>query len=180
MEQWKPILGYEGLYEISNLGNARRTARGKMFTAAEVEQAKQMLSKKAKLKDVAAFLKTSITTVMSIKQGKTWAGDAKYRVCKPTLLKGYFQLSLCKDGSYRRVGIHRAVWEAFNGPIKDRLEINHKDLNRSNNSLDNLELVTHQQNLKHAIDAYKAQGLLRAVKGTKGFIAGKHSAYENQ
>jgi hypothetical protein len=57
------------------------------------------------------------------------------------------------------------------------LEINHKDLDRANNRLDNLELTTHQQNVKHAIDAYKDKGLLRAVKGTKGFIAGKHSNY---
>jgi hypothetical protein len=71
------------------------------------------------------------------------------------------------------------VWEAFNGPIEGRLEINHKDLDRSNNRLENLEIVTHQQNLQHAIDAYKAKGLLRAVKGVKGFIAGRHSKYDN-
>ena len=69
------------------------------------------------------------------------------------------------------------MWEAFNSRIEGRLEINHKDLNRSNNKLENLEVVTHQQNIQHAIDAYKAKGLLRAVKGVKGFIAGKHSNY---
>ena len=88
-------------------------------------------------------------------------------------------MALCKNGTYKRRAVHRMVWEAFNGPIEGRLEINHKDLDRSNNKLENLELVTHQQNLKHAIDVYKSQGLLRAVKGKKGFIAGKHSKYDN-
>jgi hypothetical protein len=71
------------------------------------------------------------------------------------------------------------MWESFNGRIQGRLEINHKNLDRADNRLDNLEIVTHQQNIQHAIDAYKAKGLLRAVKGVKGFIAGKHSEYDN-
>jgi len=179
MEKWAPIYGYEELYEISDLGNVRRIARGKLFSADQVNQAKQMLEQKVKLKDVAAFLKTSVTTVMSIKQGKTWVGNASYRLCKTCFLKGYLQISLCKNGQYSRRAVHRVMWESFIGPIQDRLEINHKDLNRSNNRLDNLELVTHQQNIQHAIDQYKSQGLLRAVKGRKGFIAGIHSAYDN-
>lgn len=179
MEKWKPILGFEGFYEISDMGNVRRTARGKLFNAEQVKQAKQMLAQKTKLKKVAAFLGTSITTVMSIKQGKTWAGDAAYRPCKTTLLKGYVQISLCREGKYTRRAVHRAVWESFVGPIEARLEINHKDLDRSNNRLSNLELMTHQQNVQHAIDTYKSRGLLRAVKGVKGFVAGRHSAYDN-
>jgi len=177
METWKPVLGFEGLYEVSDFGNARRVARGKTLDAAKIPKAKQMFEHGATLKQVAIFLGTSIPTAHSIKQGKTWAGESSYRLCKCFLLKGYFQISFCKDGVYRRVGVHRAMWEAFNGPIEGRLEINHKDLNRANNRLENLELITHQQNIQHAIDAYKAKGLLRAVKGTKGFITGKHSDY---
>lgn len=179
METWKPVLGFEDLYEVSDYGNIRRTARGKLFTADQIAQAKQMLKAKSTLKTVAIFLNTSITTVMAIKHGKTWAGDAAHRPCKTPLIKGYPQISLCKNGKYARRAVHRVVWEAFNGPIEGRLEINHKDLNRANNSLANLELVTHQQNIQHAIDQYKSQGLLRAVKGAKGFILGKHSLYDN-
>ncbi|MFN9974812.1 MAG: NUMOD4 domain-containing protein, partial [Phycisphaerae bacterium] len=29
METWKPILGFESLYEVSDFGNVRRIARGK-------------------------------------------------------------------------------------------------------------------------------------------------------
>jgi hypothetical protein len=49
------------------------------------------------------------------------------------------------------------LWEAFVGPIEGRLEINHKDLNRINNRLDNLELLTHQQNIQHAHNIYRKE-----------------------
>ncbi len=179
METWKPVLDFEGLYEVSDLGNVRRVARSKTLDAAKIPEAKQMFEHGATLKQVAEFLGTSIPTAHSIKLGKTWAGDATHRVVKPQLLNHYSVASLCKDSKYVRRGVHRMVWEAFNGRIEGRLEINHKDLDRANNQLSNLEVVTHQQNIQHAIDAYKAKGLLRAVKGVKGFIAGRHSEYDN-
>lgn len=37
---------------------------------------------------------------------------------------------------------HRLVWERAYGPIPDGMEIHHIDLNRSNNALSNLQLVT--------------------------------------
>ena len=43
--------------------------------------------------------------------------------------------------------IHRAVYETFIGPIADGLEINHKDGNRQNNNIENLELLSHRDNL---------------------------------
>ena len=180
METWKPVLDFEDLYEVSDLGNVRRIARSKTIDAAKIPQAKQMFEHGATLKQVAEFLGTSIPTAHSIKQGKTWSGDAKHRFVKPRKdTKHYLQVDFVRGGVYTRKRVHRVVWEAFNGRIEGRLEINHKDRDRTNNRLDNLEIVTHQQNLKHAIDAYKAKGLLRAVKGVKGFIAGKHSVYDN-
>jgi hypothetical protein len=177
METWKPVLDFEGLYEVSDLGNVRRIARSKTLDATKIPEAKQMFEHGATLKQVAEFLGTSIPTAHSIKLGKTWVGNAGYRMLKSRLIQGYDIVDLCKNGKYTRRSVHRLIWESFNGAIEGRLEINHKDLDRSNNRLDNLEVVTHQQNLQHAIDAYKAKGLLRAVKGTKGFIAGKHSNY---
>ena len=167
METWKPILGFEELYEVSDAGNVRRIARGKTLDGAKVAEAKRMFEQGATLKEVAEFLSTSLTTASNIKLGKIWAGDTSHRPCKTTLLKGYWQISLCKNGKYVRRAVHRIMWEAFYGPIPGRFEINHKNLDRADNRLDNLELVTHQQNIQHAIDTYKSQGLLRAVKGTK-------------
>ncbi len=178
MVEWRAVLRYEGLYEISDGAEIRRIARGKKFSAEQVREAKRMLAQGSKLKEVAAFLSTSITTVMAIKQGRTWVGDESYRPVKIGYQKHYRSVRLCKEGKYRFVSVHRALWEAFVGPIEGRLEINHKNLDRSDNRLENLELVTHRENIQHAIDTYKAQGLLRAVKGVKGFVSGKHSNYD--
>ena len=156
METWKPVLGFEGLYEVSNLGDTRRISRGKLFSAVQVQEAKQMLANGAKLKDVAAFLNTSVTTVMSIKHGKTWVGEATHRENRYTPINsGYLVIRLCKNGVYTQKLVHRMVWEAFNGEIPARLEVNHKDLNKTNNCLDNLELVTHQENLIHRFTTRK-------------------------
>jgi hypothetical protein len=43
------------------------------------------------------------------------------------------------------------VWEVANGPIPAGLEINHKDGNKQNNALGNLELVSAAQNSLHAV-----------------------------
>jgi hypothetical protein len=178
MEIWKPVRGYEGLYEISDLACVRRVARGKLFTAEQIDAAKAMFADGATLGAVADFLGTSITTAFNIKHGKTWVGDSNARPVKTHIARDhYIRFSPCKDGKYTKVAVHRAMWEAFVGPIPEGMEINHKNLDRADNRLENLELLTHRENIQHAIDAYKAKGLLRAVKGTKGFIGGKHSKY---
>lgn len=46
--------------------------------------------------------------------------------------------------------IHRLVIEAFQGRIPEGYETNHKDGNKLNNSLYNLEVVTHSENMSHA------------------------------
>lgn len=174
METWKPVLNFEGLYEVSNFGNVRRIARGKTLDAAKIPQVKQMFEHGATLKQVAKFLGTSIPTAHSIKHGKTWAGDAAYRMLKPRLdTKHYMQIDFVCNGVYTRKRIHRVVWEAFIGHIEGRLEINHKDLDRTNNRLDNLELITHKENVNHAHAVY-AQERLHLPKGQR---SGPRSKY---
>ena len=57
--------------------------------------------------------------------------------------KGYMR---CRVSNKPSVFVHRIVWETFNGPIPYNMEIDHKNNNRADNSLDNLQLVTHAQN----------------------------------
>jgi hypothetical protein len=174
MTEWRAVLDYEGLYEVSDVGEVRRVARGKKFTAQQVQEAKQMLALKIKLGDVAAFLNTSITTVMSIKQGKTWRGDESVRPCKVSLdSRHYPQIALCKNGVYTHKRVHRIMWEAFNGPIEGRLEVNHKNLKRDDNRLENLELLTHRENVQHAHALYAVE----RAHLPKGKRAGPRSEY---
>lgn len=55
-------------------------------------------------------------------------------------------------GVIRHIQNHRLLWIHHNGEIPPGLQINHKDFNKLNNDLDNLELVTPKQNRKHAKD----------------------------
>ena len=42
--------------------------------------------------------------------------------------------------------LHRAMWETFNGPIPEKMEIDHIDNNKINNKLENLKCVTLKEN----------------------------------
>lgn len=53
---------------------------------------------------------------------------------------------------------HRIVWLFANGPIPDGHVINHRDGNRRNNRLANLEAVTQRQNVLHAIRDNRYRG----------------------
>ena len=44
---------------------------------------------------------------------------------------------------------HRLVAEAFLGEVRDGFEVNHKDGNKANNELSNLEWCTRAENTKH-------------------------------
>lgn len=58
---------------------------------------------------------------------------------------GYCEVAL-KSTLYR---VHRLVAEAFLDTWDPNLEVNHKDGNKENNCVSNLEMVTHQQNMDH-------------------------------
>lgn len=47
---------------------------------------------------------------------------------------------------------HRVVWAWHNGAIPEGREINHIDFNRSNNHIENLELVSHSENMQHSAE----------------------------
>lgn len=55
-------------------------------------------------------------------------------------------------GKKRMVLLHQLVAYTFLGQVPDGYEINHKDGNKDNNHIDNLEYVTHKENVKHAWD----------------------------
>lgn len=90
MEEWKNIIGYEGLYEVSNKGNVRNVRRN-------------------------TLLKLSKTNY------------------------GYIQVHLYKNGIRTGLRVHRLVAEAFI-PNPDNLpQVNHKDEDKTNNNVTNLE-----------------------------------------
>lgn len=59
------------------------------------------------------------------------------------------RLSNKQTGEIKGHQVHRLVMEAFVGKM-DNLQVNHKDGNKLNNKLENLEYLTQSQNLAHA------------------------------
>lgn len=65
---------------------------------------------------------------------------------------GYHGVSLCKKGIKKSVFVHRVVAETFIPTPNNKFQINHKDGNKFNNTIDNLEWVTPKENMKHSIE----------------------------
>lgn len=110
METWKDIQGYEGLYQISDLGRVRS------------------LNRKVK------------------RSGKTMTLQGV--VLKPQKSSnGYLFVALSKGGETKQLLIHRLVANAFmpNGAG----EVNHIDEDKTNNTLSNLEWLSHKANINH-------------------------------
>lgn len=113
IEKFKPVKGYAGIYEISNLGRVK-----------------------------------SLSRIVERKDGNTRVTED--RIILPFTTKaGYSQIVLCKDGVKKKHYIHRLVANAFiENPDKLPI-INHKDENKLNNRVDNLEWCSAYYNLRY-------------------------------
>ena len=84
--------------------------------------------------------------VRSLGNGKTHKTS---RILKPTTAgssRKYLRVTLYKNGVSRSYSVYRLEWEAFNGPIPEGMQINHKDENPFNCNLDNLMVCTQKEN----------------------------------
>lgn len=80
------------------------------------------------------------------KTGKYLKGQINYR-------NGYLSFSLTMpNGEKIRKYSHRLVAEAFIENPFNKREVNHKDGNKTNNNVENLEWVTSEENKQHALE----------------------------
>lgn len=98
--EWKPVVGYEGLYEVSNHGQ--------------------------------------------VKNVKT------QKVLSPRNSTRYPLVALFDKGKRKDFKVHRLVAKSFLPNPENKPQVNHKDGNKSNNHLLNLEWCTNSENQKHA------------------------------
>ena len=63
---------------------------------------------------------------------------------------GYLCVSLRTQGTSKAQKVHRVVAKAFISNPNDFPQVNHKDANKKNNTVENLEWVTNTQNQRHA------------------------------
>lgn len=116
-ELWKPVEGYEGYYEVSNLGRIKRLSR-----------------------------------VVTYPDGKLVRTPGKLLSLKPGNHLGYILVSLCKNGKPAKLYLHRLIAQTFIPNPDNHPLINHKDGNKANNHVDNLEWCSRAHNVRHAYD----------------------------
>lgn len=63
---------------------------------------------------------------------------------------GYLWVTLTKDGMRKHHKVHRLVAQAFLQKDDGKEFVNHKDGNKTNNNVENLEWVTSKENQQHA------------------------------
>lgn len=99
-----------------------------------------MISNKGRIKNVPRIMN----------KGTRLEYISKERILRPSISKdGYMRVSLFKNGKKKQIGVHRLVAIAFipnNGFLCD---VNHKDENKLNNSVDNLEWCSKEYNTKY-------------------------------
>lgn len=83
-------------------------------------------------------------------------GKVRFSITKRELSQcnsatGYMQTRFTRDGKAKSCLVHRVVAEAFLGPCPEGKEVNHKDGDRKNNKIDNLEYLTRSENMLHAV-----------------------------
>ncbi len=66
---------------------------------------------------------------------------------------GYMKASLVSsDGVRKLLSVHRIVARAFVPGSAENMDVNHKDLDKTNNVWTNLEWVTHAENVRHGME----------------------------
>lgn len=125
-EIYKDIKGYEGLYQVSNLGNVKRLEYKKYNTLT-----------------------------------KTNSVYKEHLLKKNIDKKGYYQVTLCKNGKIKPIKVHKLVAITFIPNIRNLPCINHIDGNKSNNNVNNLEWCSFKYNVQHA---YKNDLMLNCKK----------------
>lgn len=93
---------------------------------------------------------------------------------KPTIKQlqfrnNYYSITLYKNGKTKTTGVHRLVAQAFIPNPDGKPEINHKDENKLNNKIDNLEWVTKKENINYG----KGADIRNSKNKSRGISMGK-------
>lgn len=91
---------------------------------------------------------------MGFSVGNPWndvKAQRKGKVLKPIVLFGYEKVNVYYNDTKLLRFVHRIVSEVFIPNPDNKRCVNHKDYNRRNNRVDNLEWTTQKENIHHAM-----------------------------
>lgn len=120
-EIWRDVKGFEGLYQVSNLGRIKSLDKFTLCGRDFKTNAPSIKKRKAKI-------------------SAQWID--KY---------GYLKCTLQNNGVIKYTTVHRVVAIAFIDNPLSKPTINHKDGNKLNNTVENLEWATNKEQTDHAI-----------------------------
>lgn len=106
-------------------------------------------------KDIKGFERLyQISNLGRVKSLPKWMGSyySKERILKNKLDRyGYHKVTLCNGEQIRKyTTVHRLVAEAFIPNSNNLSTVNHKDGNKLNNTVSNLEWASNKENIDHA------------------------------
>ena len=82
-------------------------------------------------------------------EGKCYNSQTKH-LLSPIKSGNYYKYCFSINGEKSSALIHKLVYSLFRDDYDEQKQINHIDGNKQNNVLDNLELITSQQNILHS------------------------------
>lgn len=103
---------------------------------------------------------------------------SKFTILKTEVTdKGYLRVDLCKDGKRKHFRVHRLVAIAFLDNPSGYDQVNHKDENPANNSVDNLEWCDAAYN--NSYGGHEERSAVKAKKPVMVFMNNGVSAFES-
>lgn len=91
-----------------------------------------------------------------VKSLKSWRGSNNRQLKNQLDNNGYYKVSLSKNGKIKNHLIHHLVWDHFgDGERNGRIvQVDHKDEDKLNNHIDNLQLLTPRENVSKGKSKY--------------------------
>lgn len=94
----------------------------------------------------------SVDRCITRSDGRMYRRRGKPKTLKETA-DGYCCVGLNREGVCKNIPVHRLVALVFLDSIPDKAEVNHRDFDRKNNRVENLEWVTHAENIAHTVES---------------------------